>query len=342
MVASPELHQWSGLSGDEWPTLLLGNGFSTNLWSRFGYASLFAEAELDAPARTVFAELETSNFETALECLHHARVTLRALGEPEGRVEALYDDVRGTLFRTVSSVHVRSGHLSLSRATTIAKALSEHRAVFTTNYDLTLYWAVLKARSRYEPGLLDYFYKEPSGEAPLLFDPTHRVFQREGLTRLHYLHGAIHLWQDDAGRDGKWTNAQRGNLLDMADDDPAADGRRPLFVSEGTAAMKDSRIRRSPYLSFCRDQLTADSAPTVVLGHSLARADQHVAAALNTGPRRLIAVSVWTGGGPQAVERSMNHAREMLPDQELVFFDSSTHPLGSDELTLEQVGPSPT
>src|SRR5690606_40988210 len=39
------LVEWEELSELEWKNLLLGNGFSINIWSRFGYRTLFEVAQ---------------------------------------------------------------------------------------------------------------------------------------------------------------------------------------------------------------------------------------------------------------------------------------------------------
>jgi hypothetical protein len=55
-----ELMDWSNLSHQEWPTLLIGNGMSINLWAGFGYTSLYQSATLTQPAQAIFSELGTT------------------------------------------------------------------------------------------------------------------------------------------------------------------------------------------------------------------------------------------------------------------------------------------
>jgi hypothetical protein len=63
-----ELEKWSDVEdGTKWPTLLVGNGASVNLWGDFAYPSLYERAVLSAVAQAVFADLGVTNFETALE-----------------------------------------------------------------------------------------------------------------------------------------------------------------------------------------------------------------------------------------------------------------------------------
>jgi hypothetical protein len=111
--------------------------------------------------------------------------------------------------------------------------------------------------------------------------------------------------------------------------------RQPLFVSEGTSAQKMRVIRRSDYLSYARNTLHDDIADTVVFGVSFGRQDEHIVSALRAGGRKRIAISVLPGT-PDSNTATMSRYRAKLADQELVFFDSRTHPLGTSSLSIEK------
>src|SRR5262245_249533 len=75
------LQQWADLKDDQpWGTLVVGNGLSINIWRDFAYARLFEQATLDRVTRRLFSVFETENFETVLEALWHAEMTVKALG----------------------------------------------------------------------------------------------------------------------------------------------------------------------------------------------------------------------------------------------------------------------
>lgn len=328
--ADSELLRWANLSEHRWPTLLLGNGASVNLWRGFQYGSLYEKADLSTSIQEIFANLGTSNFETVLECLHHAHIVNEALGESNTTVDAAYDEVRDSLLRAVNESHVRRSDFPNPTHTVIAQALAEHRSVFTTNYDLCLYWSQLQSDPR--ANIKDYFWG--SG----------RIFNRadtevwEGATALHYLHGGLHLWSDDAtGDDGKWTSND-GNLLGSLQDwySPGA-SRRPLFVSEGTSQAKVRTIRRSSYLSFCLDQLRSVAGNVVVFGHSLSDQDAHIVEALNAHVSgRRIAVSILPDDDTKRLNKELSRIRYALSRHDVEFFDATTHPLGSPRLSIQQ------
>ncbi len=156
-----------------------------------------------------------------------------------------------------------------------------------------------------------------------------------GRSGLLYLHGGVHMWQNTmTGTTGKWTNQGTGSLLSVLNRNfRRSPNRQPLIVSEGTSAQKLHVIRRSDYLSFARQQLNDDASDTVIFGASFSDQDQHIVAALRSGGRRRIAISVYPGTQVQNTE-TMARYKATLPDQDLVFFDSRTHPLGDPALKV--------
>lgn len=321
-----ELQDWADLERWEWPTLLLGNGLSINLWSGFGYSSLFGVATLTLPAHAIFNELGTTNFEQCLECLHHANIALRALNDPTAKVDRTYEEVRNALFTAVGEVHVPWEQFPDQTHELLATTMDLHDAVYTTSYDLSLYWSHMRCIDMVD--IKDLFWNQ------LVFDPTDAIVHGRNTTRIYYLHGGIHIWQDDqTGENGKWSAAS-ARLLDIRDRyEPTVD-KRPLFVSEGTSQAKVRTIRQSSYLSFCLDELRADDMPTVVFGQSLSPQDAHIVEALVNGPTRRIAVSLYPSGDDDATIAEKARINQALGRHKVEFFDSTTHPIGDPGLTI--------
>ena len=335
MNIDESLPDWATLAERDWPALLLGNGLSINLWRGFQYGSLFSEAELASDAREVFVELDTTNFEAALECIHHARVVLQALGQQTDDVDRLYAEVRDSLFETVASAHVPWDRFPPATHTLIAEVLNGFDSVFTTNYDLSLYWSHLENRALVD--LVDFMWN-----AGATFDPRNVEVRSRHATAIYYLHGAVHLWQDEAGNNGKWTSAEGGNLLNLAEKYQPTSGRRPLFISEGTSTAKTRSIQRSAYLAFCRDALTDDTSNTVVFGHSLSEPDHHIIEALDEGRSRTIAVSLYPSDDPNQIIEDKARIVRALGRHTVHFFDSTTHPLGAATLQIKGHGRADT
>jgi hypothetical protein len=212
----------------------------------------------------------------------------------------------------------------------IAGVIQEHEAVYTTNYDLCMYWARVDAADRImKRTVIDFFWS--TGHT---FDPENVEIWHG--TAMYHLHGAIHLWQDDHGYNGKWTSANEGNLLSLAENYRPGASKLPLFVSEGSSEAKLQTIGRSPYLSFCLGSLRDDQENTVVFGHSLGEQDKHIVAALNKGATREVAVSIYPRSTDQWIIQEKARITQLLGENKPRFFDSTTHPLGDPSLTTQK------
>lgn len=325
-----ELETWPELrQSRKWPTLLVGNGASINLWGDFAYQSLFRQADLSSAATAVFADLETINFEMALEAIHHAHVVVEALKNPTEAIDSQYEHVRDSLFDAVRAAHVDWSLFTPERFQQVASVIQDHAFVYTTNYDLCLYWSRMAASETTKRPVIDFFWGPDC-----TFDPE-SVELRDRIAT-YYLHGAVHLWQNDRGVNGKWTSANRGNLLSLSDNYSPDGSKLPLFVSEGSSKAKLQMIERSPYLKFCLNSLQADNQNTVIFGHALGEQDNHIVTALNQGDPREIAVSLRPAGSHLRIIKEKARLTELLGDNAVTFFDSTSHPLGATSLTIPE------
>jgi hypothetical protein len=332
------LEPWDAVAttSDSRPTLLLGNGFSTNLWDQFRYKNLFEQADLDAAVKALFDELDTSNFETVLECIHHARLTAGAIGQDTAEIETLYGTVRDALYATVRALHVAWSQFPDPACRAIVTALHQHRAVYTTSYDLSLYWSTMRVKPL---KTVDFMWNDGNTFSP------GNCSKSRGIP-IYYLHGGLHLWVEEDGTSGKWSNSKRGGLLGRGAPNPTGkqlpdegtgDARQPLFVSEGDSRSKVRTIHRSEYLTFCLDSLKEDDSDTVVFGHSLSSQDQHIVEALNAGPDRRLAISIYPHQSSTAIAAEKVRIRQQIRDGiEVVYFDSETHPLGDPALHIAE------
>jgi len=323
-----QLLRWADLQADRrWDTLVVGNGLSINIWSDFAYTRLFEKADLKHSARQLFSDFATENFETVLQALWHAERTLTALGRRTAAVTALYDHVQSALFQAVHQVHVPWRRIDRSSLTRIYKAMKLYRHVFTLNYDLLTYWAAMESGAT--SAIRDFFWSHHN-----TFDIKDATLEPDN-TGLLYLHGGLHLWHDSkTGLTGKWTKRSGGTLLASLETNfKSIPSRRPLFVSEGTSAQKMAVIRRSDYLTYALQTLSDNTSDTVIFGASFGTQDKHIVTAIASGPRRHIAISI-RPGTPAQNDAAMAKYRSNLPQHELVFFDSTSHPLGDPSLTI--------
>jgi len=153
-----------------WRGLLLGNGASIAVADSFGYSSLFAVAQdpvlphpLSGLALQLFHELGTTNFEYVLGSLKLAGRICAAVGVDATDFPRLYREIQQALFEAVAHVHVAWEDVVDTTLPRIRAELLRYRRVFSTNYDLLVYWAML---CEGDPADFRDFFWDPS----LVFD----------------------------------------------------------------------------------------------------------------------------------------------------------------------------
>jgi Domain of unknown function (DUF4917) len=152
-LESSELLTWEEARGlGDWKGLLVGNGASIAFWEEFAYDSLFEQARTLIPSYpltpedvALFDVLRTQNFERVLASVKTARTVLQALSRETEFLAARYESVQRALFEAVHSVHVPWGTGSdfESKLTRIRDELANYRWIYSVNYDLIIYWAVM-------------------------------------------------------------------------------------------------------------------------------------------------------------------------------------------------------
>jgi len=318
------LDSWAEVRDEcDWSGLLLGNGFSQNVWTSFGYHSLFETASagpgaiLNPQDIALFDSFDTRNFELVLSALATSKSVQQALGQPDAHILARESSVRTALIRAVHSVHIPWVSVETAKLDRVASELTEYASVYSTNYDLLLYWSLMRAPKQFK----DYFWSRE-------FDVSDTDI-RGKTTKIHYIHGGLHLYRRANGQTLKRAAIGGANLLDLFG--TPFENTVPLFISEGTAAEKLASIYRSDYLSFVLSQFARDEAPLVVFGHSLGDSDSHLVDAINANKGRDVAVAIRVDGDIRQKKASII---KTLPRAEIHFFDAATHPLGDPTLNI--------
>ena len=330
IVVDAQLPPWLDIEDKKGDSLLLGNGFSVNIWPKFGYKSLYdlarsgdIDSPLDANSIALFEKLATSNFEDVLKILFHASLVDDQLGSPsKEKINALYTSTKNGLASAVNFAHVPSGFQSLTR---INQALRSFQNIFTTNYDLIPYWAIMHEETwRFR----DYFWGQDT-----TFDPTNTQVGNDKSV-VCYLHGAIHLVELPDGRTKKLTANALATLSDLFDLEHPE--HFPLFISEGSFKDKLARIKRNDYLRFAFERLQSVDGSLVVMGHSLHKDyDQHLINALRDGKLSSIAIGIWPNQAAEDIVVLKSRVLAELKGKAVYFFDSTTHALGKQDLKHE-------
>lgn len=320
---------WRDIEHRGWQSILLGNGASLAIWDRFRYESLFEVAcstrttsPLSEADRELFDLFGTKNFEQILSSLATAQHVNRILGSDLPMIAERRRTISNSLIAAVNSVHVPWTSVPKPTLEIIGAALRSYRTVFTTNYDLLVYWSLMEAPK--EERLKDYFWDGT-------FDLADSGIASDA-RRVLYLHGALHLYRLPSGRTLKRT-ANTHNLLKLFKV-PHEQGGIPLFITEGTPEDKLASIARSDYLNFAYGEFTRQTGSLVILGHSLSQADRHLVSAMRHWyPGRSIAISMRPGKAVDIILKKQA-LMDQLPNAKLLFFDASTHPLANLNLQI--------
>jgi hypothetical protein len=323
------LPSWGSIASEyDWDTLLLGNGLSINTWPRFAYRALLDHAHdggLTANDRELFDG--TPNFERVLADLNTAIRLAAVMGLDTTPFQERYRRIQLALGHAVREVHLNRWDVERSVLAAIRQELLQYEWIFTTAYDLLLYWAMGSSPNGSFQPFVDLFRWANRCE----FDPQ-RASVEAGWIPVYFLHGALHLVVGGDGTTWKLRRNEIQNLLDQFGEPIPGDAQaRPLLVTEGSARDKIQAIEGNVYLSHALDRLRDLDLPIVIFGSSLNREDQHLVDALNEHPGRPVAVSLYPAARRDlAAQQSDVFAR--LEAEPLLFFDSTTHPLGSSAL----------
>ena len=293
--------------------LILGNGFIIALRPDiFHYGSLFSKADFSGHPSLprVFEVLDTQDFEIAIRHLE-AGSKLAEIYGPQSPTMALAMSadaaaLKEILVQTIAKNHPNvPGEVDVSKFWSCRNFLryfvgrSNDGQVFTLNYDLLLYWALMQEDNPFDAGAEKLRPNDAFGNDEDDPQADYVVWQGETAAhsaKIHFLHGALHLF--DAGNDLQKYTWIRTNqrLVDQARS-ALATGKFPLFVSEGSSAQKKTKIRHNAYLYQGFKQLVSNALqPSVcffIHGHSIAENDDHILRRLGTAKFPKLYVSLF-------------------------------------------------
>nr|WP_321258898.1 DUF4917 family protein [uncultured Pseudodesulfovibrio sp.] len=320
--------------------LLVGNGFSIALRPDiFTYTSLFSEANFaDMPAvQGVFDRLGTTDFEEVVWALERAATILPCYQDGSDQIVGqMAEDaqaIKEILVETIAGKHPeRPFDITDDQYAHcigfLKNFLDARGKIYTLNYDILLYWALMKGKKAElgEELKLDF----DDGFRSDMDDPdTPYVIWNNGESRnqnVYYLHGALHLF--DAGHElRKYTWNRTNEALVDQSREAINNGMFPLFVSEGSADKKMMKIEHSGYLHKALRSFTNITGVLFIHGMSLSPNDEHILRTIERG--KICKLFIGLHGDPEsdrsqaiiARAENMTRRRENL---EVHFYDSSS------------------
>ena len=283
--------------------LLLGNGFSMAYDSDiFSYNALheFIQKSNNSDLERILGVIETKNFEVIMQQLDTCAALLEAFGGAPAfirRIEDAGTELKSNLLHAVQALHPE--HVfevpqkqSETCATFLKTFLSTGGNLYSTNYDLLLYWVLMRSSVSHH---VDGFGRELENPDEPSDDPIwselvwgkHRDEQN-----VFYLHGALPLF-DDGIAVIKEEYGEHGYLLEKIRARMES-AEYPIFVTAGNGRQKLTHIMHNQYLAYCYGSLCAVEGSIVTFGFNFGEYDEHIIDAINRAARQKPPGKLWS------------------------------------------------
>ncbi len=267
--------------------VLLGNGFSRACREDiFSYDALFDSADfarLSGNAKRAFGVLGTTDFEAVMRALQTTAMLIGLYSNKDRTLKIQLEEdalgLRGVLAETIAKNHPsRPRDISSAEYASCRGFLNNFDNIYTVNYDLLLYWALM--HEELEPRVkADDGFRTPDG------GPSEYVtwdIEKSNSQNVFYLHGSLHVF--DAGAElKKFTWINTGVPLVDQIRSALSDNLFPLIVAESTSDRKLDRIQHSSFLSRAYRSFFSIGGVLFVFGHSMSSKDEHLLRLIEKG-----------------------------------------------------------
>ncbi|EII3094190.1 DUF4917 family protein [Vibrio cholerae] len=315
------IHNWIDIEHLFNGTLLIGNGASVAVDSRFHYNSLKDEAVkkgfLPDELNNVFRFYDdTTDFEVVLKLLWQSSKINKILNIDDSVTYTSYHKVKDALIETVRDTHLSHQEIC-SRLGNLYSFTSRFEDIICLNYDLILYWIMMYGNSIND----GHIFKDCFSDGK--FQTNWRRFikpigNQKKCTLVFYPHGNLIFGSDDFE---EFKIHSTGGLLDDIFH-CWEKGNVPLFISEATSRKKVKTILKSEYLSVVyREILTDVSSNLVIYGWGMWQQDHHIIEQLSRSYIEKVAVSVFNNDQDYC-SRIDRIIKGMNPDMDIIFYDS--------------------
>lgn len=268
---------------------LMGNGFSISYDpSMFSYNALhdFVKKQQDNILSILFDSFKTSNFELIMRQLDITLTLAKNFNANDEFNDMLKEanmKLKKSLINAIQSLHPEhvfsiSEDKSDSCSNFLSIFLSTKGEIFTTNYDLLMYWILMRNKI---DGICDGFGREiefNEGTYDELYEGDLIWGKNKEDQNIHYLHGTLPFF--DTGVSVVKEEYDGNFLLDKIKDRIHKED-YPIFVTSGTGKDKLAQIKHNSYLAFCYDRLCRVTGSLVTYGFNFGEYDEHIIKAIN-------------------------------------------------------------
>ncbi len=311
--------------------LMLGNGFSIDIFPQiFNYRTL-AENVTSDEIRTLFNELDTNDFEFVMRRLFEADEIIKHYPETDDLSTTLNSDLeslKATLIQVITDCHpALPSEITEEQYESCRIFLANFDGKkYTFNYDLLLYWVYMhfiedvEKRLEFDDG---FRYGDIEVDLSVFWE-----IGRERQQSIYYLHGAMHIFSDGADIE-KLSYNNVGVRLSEQVRSAVGSNKFPVFISEGTTEHKLTRIKKNAYLARAFSSLKSIGGNLFIFGHSIRDEDDHIFNYFNDKNSGVKKVFISLFGDPeseanQAIIEKVTRWSEDATRKDFYFFDSSS------------------
>ncbi|MCD8438366.1 DUF4917 family protein [Tenacibaculum dicentrarchi] len=272
--------------------LLLGNGFSMAYDSKiFSYNALssFIDNTGNDLLKTLFKTINTKNFELIMQQLDNFIEIAKVFSTDKDLVRKITEanqTLKDSLIEAVKELHPEHvfsvpQEKSQSCFSFLNEYLHNNGKIFSTNYDLLLYWVLMRNK---QDASIDGFGRDLENQDEIIKgdDPEFselRWGNNKKEQNVFYLHGTLPFF--DTGIDiVKEEYDTRHYLLEKISERMEAK-EYPIFVTAGNAKEKLNHIMHNKYLSHCFEQFSAIEGSLITFGFNFGEYDTHLIDAVN-------------------------------------------------------------
>ena len=281
--------------------LLLGNGFSIAYNpSIFSYNALkeYIELKGNQDISKLFEVTKTSNFEVVMQALDNYISLGHALNFNEADIDKcmnLKEELKKELIDAIDKMHPDCiFKLTDENINYCGKFLEpyfkDECSIISTNYDLLLYWVLMRYQSTDGRSFSDGFSHKYEKEIRTVKGYTQvdksLIWNGSQSQNIFYLHGALHIFDTRHGYEKEQYDADQHCFIKNRIDSRIKKDNYPVFVTAGDSSQKMQQIMHNGYLAYCYNHLKIIRGSLVTLGFSFGENDKHIIDAINEAGKK--------------------------------------------------------
>jgi len=305
--------------------LLLGNGFSMSYDKQiFSYNAFsdFIKKTDNQLLQKLFGIINTCNFElimSQLDVFYELAVEFVADKGLAEKIMIATKSLKERLVDAISELHPEQvfkipAEQSRNCALFLKEYLDSDGHIFTTNYDLLLYW-VLMSNQKQLDNIVDGFGREyiEKDEYTEDFEPEFGDLEwgpNQEEQQVHYIHGALHLFDTGVSI---IKETYDGEYLLKNIKDRIENKEYPVFVTAGDGQQKLAHILHNQYLDYCYKKLSSISGSLVTFGFNFGKYDHHIIDAINNANKQDMKEKLWSIYIGVYSEEGKKHIESIIP-----------------------------